>query len=287
MKLTGRKVFNVFNIALMLLLVLITAYPFYYVIIASFSDPIKLGSFSGILLKPLEPFEFGAYKEIFDNPLLISGFRNTLFIVVVGTTFNIIFSALGAYFLSQNGPMFKRGIALMIIFTMYFSGGMIPEYNLVKGLGLYNTMWSVIFPGLINTTNMIILKTAFQSVPDSLTESALLDGASYIKILFRIMIPLSKATIAVLVLYYALAHWNAWFDASIYLRDKELFPLQLAVRKLLETGADSISGDVVEVRYAQLIKYGLIVVTSTPVIMVYPFIQKYFTKGVMIGSIKS
>lgn len=287
MKLTGRKVFNVFNIALMLLLVLITAYPFYYVIIASFSDPIKLGSFSGILLRPLEPFEFGAYKEIFDNPLLISGFRNTILIVVVGTIFNIIFSALGAYFLSQNGPVFKRAIALMIIFTMYFSGGMIPEYNLVKGLGLYNTTWSLIFPGLINTTNMIILKTAFQSVPDSLTESALLDGASYIKILFRIMIPLSKATIAVLVLYYALAHWNAWFDASIYLLDKELFPLQLAVRRLLETGAETISGDFVEVRYAQLIKYGLIVVTSTPVIMVYPFIQKYFTKGVMIGSVKS
>lgn len=287
MKLTGKKVFDIFNVLLMLLLLVITAYPFYYVIIASFSDPVKLASHSGILLLPLAPYEFGAYKEIFNLPLLLSGFRNTIFIVVVGTSLNILFSALGAYFLSQKGPMFKGLVATMVIITMYFNGGMIPNYNLVRSLGLYNNIWSLILPGLINVTNMIILKTAFQSVPESLTESALLDGASYTKILFRIMLPLSKATIAVLVLYYALNHWNAWFNASIYLRDQDLFPVQLAVRRLLETGSDTTSGDFVAVRYAELIKYGLIVVVSTPIVVVYPFIQKYFTKGVMLGAVKS
>lgn len=287
MKSTGKKVFDIFNVLFMLLLLVITAYPFYYVIIASFSDPLKLASHSGILLLPLAPYEFGAYKEIFNLPLLISGFRNTLFIVVVGTSLNILFSSLGAFFLSQKGPMLKGTIATMVIITMYISGGMIPSYNLIKSLGLYNNLWSLILPGLINATNMIILKTAFESVPESLTESALLDGASYIKILFRIMLPLSKASIAVLVLYYALSHWNGWFNASIYLRDQDLFPIQLAVRRLLEEGSDTSSGDFVAVRYAELVKYGLIVVVSTPIIVVYPFIQKYFTKGVMLGAIKS
>ena len=138
MKLTGKKVFDVFNVLLMWLLLVITAYPFYYIIIASFSDPVKLASHSGILLLPLAPYEFGAYKEIFNLPLLLSGFRNTIFIVVVGTTLNIIFSALGAYFLSQNGPMFKGVVATIVIITMYFNGGMIPNYNLVRSLGLYN-----------------------------------------------------------------------------------------------------------------------------------------------------
>jgi len=268
-------------------LLVITAYPFYYIIIASFSDPVKLASHSGILLLPLAPYEFGAYKEIFNLPLLLSGFRNTIYIVVVSVTLNIIFTSLAAFFLSQKGPMLKGLVATMVLISMYFEGGMVPKYNLIRSLGLYNSTWSLILPGLINATNMIILKTAFQSVPESLTESALLDGASYTKILFKIMLPLSKATIAVLVLYYALAHWNAWFNASIYLRDSDLFPIQLVVRRLLETGSDTTSGDFVAVRYSELIKYGLIVVVSTPIIVVYPFIQKYFTKGVMLGAVKS
>jgi len=288
MSLIYRKTFilSFFNIVLMLMLVLITAYPFYYVVIASFSDPLKLAAHSGILLKPLEPYDFNAYKDVLGHPLLISGFRNTIFIVVIGTTLNLLFTALGAFFLSQSGPMFKGAVAVMIIISMYFYGGMIPSYMLIKNLGLMNSHFALILPVMIDATYMIILKTAFQSVPVSLTESALLDGASYFKILFKIMIPLSKATIAVLALYYALDYWNAWFNASIYLRDQELYPIQLAVKNLLET--DTISQpDYVTARHSQLIKYALIVVISTPVIMIYPFIQKYFTKGVMMGSVKS
>lgn len=286
MKITGKKVFNIFNILLMLFLVLITAYPLYYVVIASFSDPIKLASHSGIMLLPLEPYNFNAYKDVFEHPLLISGFRNTIVIVVVGTVLNILFTSLCAFFLSQKGPMFQGIVALMIIFTMYFNGGMVPNYMLVKNLGLMDSLWSLMLPGLINVANMIILKAAFQAVPESLTEAALIDGASYIKIMFKIMLPLSKATIAVLALYYALDYWNAWFNASIYIRDKSLYPIQLAVRNLLDSDV-AAAGDYVASRHAQLMKYAVIIVTSTPIIMIYPFIQKYFTQGVMMGSVKS
>lgn len=286
MKLTGRKVFQFFNIVLMLILILITAYPMYYVVIASFSDPIKLSAHSGILLLPLKPYNFDAYKDVFSHPLLISGFRNTLFIVIIGTTLNIIFTALGAFFLSQKGPMFKGVVAMMVIITMYFNGGLVPNYLLIKNLGLMDTHFSLILPGLINATNMIILKAVFQSVPESLTEAALLDGASYTKILYKIMLPLSKATIAVLVLYYALDYWNAWFNASIYLRKKELYPIQLAVKNLLEEDT-ALKGDYVLSRHAQLMKYAIIVVVSTPIIILYPFLQKYFEKGVMMGSVKN
>ena len=201
MKMTGKKVFNIFNVLAMLFLVLITAYPFYYVIIASFSDPVKLTSHSGILLLPLKPYEFSAYRDVLEHPLLLSGFKNTLIIVMVGTILNILFTSLGAFFLSQKGPMFKGVVAVMVIITMYFGGGMVPQYILIRNLGLMNNHMALILPGLINSVNMIILNAAFQAVPESLTESALLDGASYITILFKIMIPLSKATIAVLVLY--------------------------------------------------------------------------------------
>lgn len=286
MKLTGRKVFNVFNIISMLFLILITAYPFYYVIIASFSDPVKLSSHSGILLSPLKPYEFGAYEAVFRHPLLISGFMNTLFLAVVGTFMNLFFTALGAFFLSQKGPMFKGVIATMVIITMYFNGGLVPNYMLVKNLGLLNNHMSLILPGLINAVHMIILKTAFQSIPESLTESALLDGGSYMQILLRIMIPLSKATLAVLALYCVLGYWNGWFQASIYLRDKELYPIQLAVRNLLEEDV-ALKGDFVMTRYAQLTKYAIIVVVSTPIVILYPFLQKYFEKGVLMGSVKS
>ena len=182
--------------------------------------------------------------------------------------------------------MFKGVVAMMVIITMYFNGGLVPNYLLIKNLGLMDTHFSLILPGLINATNMIILKAVFQSVPESLTEAALLDGASYTKILYKIMLPLSKATIAVLVLYYALDYWNAWFNASIYLRKKELYPIQLAVKNLLEEDT-ALKGDYVLSRHAQLMKYAIIVVVSTPIIILYPFLQKYFEKGVMMGSVKN
>lgn len=178
----------------------------------------------------------------------------------------------------------------MIIFTMYFSGGMIPSYLNVKSLGLMDSLWALILPGAISTTNLVIMKSSFSSIPDSLIESARLDGASYGQILMRVIVPLSKATIAVMVLYYGVSHWNSWFNASIYLRNSDKFPLQLVVRNILNLASNSAmtaGGGADEIaQLADLIKYALIVVTATPILVLYPFLQKYFVKGVMVGAIK-
>ena len=290
MKLNEYKVFSFFNILLMLFIVIITAYPVYYVVIASFSDPSALSINTGLLALPLKPFTTSAYKLVFENQQILKGFANTLYVMVFGLSLNLILTALGAYFLTIKGPMLKTLITFMIIFTMYFSGGMIPSYLNIKDLSLLNSLWSLILPSAITTTNLIIMKSAFQAIPESLSESARLDGASYLQILVKIMIPLSKATMAVMVLYYGVARWNSWFAASIYLNDSDLFPLQLVMRNILNmanqmagstgAGADEMA------QLVELIKYALIVVTTAPILALYPFLQKYFVKGVMIGAVK-
>ncbi len=285
----GSKIFDFFNIIFMLVIVFITAYPVYYVVIASFSDPGLLTRHVGMLWSPIKPFTLDAYKMVFDNPSIVSGFRNTLFVMVFGLAVNMTMTAMGGYFLTIKGPFFKSAITMMIVFTMYFGGGMVPVYLNIKDLKLLDSLWSLILPAAVSTSNLIIMKAAFQAIPDSLEESARLDGASYIQILVRIMVPLSKATLAVLLLYYAVGHWNSWFSASIYLRDRDLFPLQLVTRNILNnatsTLADGIGMDEVA-QVANLIKYALIVVTTIPILLVYPFLQKYFVKGVMVGAIK-
>lgn len=286
----GSRIFDSFNIIIMLLIIFATAYPIYYVIIASFSDPGTLSRTTGLLWTPLKPFTLDAYRMLFKNPLIFSGFLNTIFILIVGLIVNMIFTTLGAYFLSLKGPMLKTSITFMIIFTMYFSGGMVPAYLNVKDLGLLDSLWALILPVAINTTNLIILKSGFQSIPDSLTESATLDGATHLQILLKIMIPLSKATLAVLVLYYAVAHWNSWFGASIYLQSSDKYPLQLVMRNILKLTSSQgmLEGVGIDeaAQVAELVKYALIVVSTAPILAVYPFLQKYFVKGVMIGAIK-
>lgn len=281
----GSNVFDWVNIVLMLLLCVVTLYPMLYVVFASFSDPATLAQHSGALLKPLGPITTEAYKMVLGIPLIATGYKNTIFVVVVGVLVNMILTIPGAYFLSLKGPMFKSPVAFLVIFTMYFSGGMIPTYLNIKDLGLMNSLWSLILPGAIGTTNMIILRTAFQTIPDSLIEAAQLDGASYMTVLLKVFLPLSKATLAVLVLYYGVAHWNAWFDASIYLYDSTKYPVQLVMRQLfMQQGTAEVDAEMAQ--YMELIKYALIVVTTVPVLCLYPFLQKYFTKGVMIGALK-
>ena len=284
-KISSGKIFDFFNIIIMLFVIVCTLYQFLYVVMASFSDPTALSTYTGLLLLPIKPYTFEAYKAVFSMPLILSGFKNTLFVLIVGVLVNMVFTILGAYFLSIKGPMLKDVVAFMIIFTMYFSGGMIPGYLNVKDLGLINSLWALILPGAIGTSNLIIMKSAFLSVPDSLVESARLDGASYIQTLTKVMLPLTKATLAVLILYYGVGHWNSWFGASIYLQDKDLYPIQLILRNLLaSTSSIAALDDIPE--YAELVKYALIVITSAPIICLYPFLQKYFTKGVMMGAVK-
>lgn len=286
----GEMAFNVFNVAFMTLMIVVTLYPFVYVFMSSVSDSTRLLSHTGLLLKPLG-FNTEAYTMVFRNPNIISGFRNTLLIVSIGTTLNLIVTCLGAYVLSRKGVPWARPVMLMIVFTMFFSGGLIPTYLLVNNwLGLGNSLAAILIPGLISTWNLIILRTSFQSIPESLIESARIDGAQDFTILFRIVIPLSMPVIAVMILFYSVGHWNSWFSAMIYLRDRSLFPLQLILREILIQNStqfmasDASSGDLEAI--GESIKFATIIIATVPILVVYPFLQKYFVKGVMIGSVK-
>jgi len=286
----GERIFDAVNIVFMIIMIIITLYPMLYVVFASFSNPGKFMMHYGPLWYPLD-FTLVSYKAVFKNPNIWNGYRNTLFVVIVGTTINMLLTIIGGYVLSRKNWLLRRPLSLGIVFTMYFSGGLIPFYFVVRALQLDNTLWALIIPTAINTYNMIIMRTAFASVPDSLEESAKLDGASHFTILFKIMVPLVVPTIAVLILYYAVGHWNSWFNAMIFLtRSRSKFPLQLILREIL------IQGSLTEMTLgagmddkemiSETIKYAVIVVSTVPILCLYPFLQKYFIKGIMIGAIK-
>ena len=287
----GEKAFNVFNIIFMLVMMFVMFYPMWHVLCASFSDARLLSAHTGVLLWP-EGYSVTAYKLMMKNPMILRGYGNTLFILVFGLLLNMVMTCLAAYVLSRRNVMLNRVITIFIVFTMYFNGGLIPTYLNIKSLGLMDSLWAVIVPGAISTYNMIVLRTGFASVPESLEESAKIDGASSLRILWQIILPLSKATVAVICLYYAVAHWNSWFSAMLYLNERELFPLQLILREILiqndtssmVTAMDVGAGDSSFV--SETVKYAVIIVSVVPILCVYPFIQKYFTKGVMVGAVK-
>ncbi len=286
----GERAFNVVNIGLLLALVLVTAYPMLYVVFASLSEPSQLISNRGALIRPLG-FSLDAYRLVLQNPMIAIGYRNTLFYVVVGTALNMLLTCLGAYALSRRNLMLKTPIMILIVFTLFFNGGLIPTFLLVgQTLQMQDTVWSLIVPTAINTWNLIILKTAFESVPVSLEEAARIDGANDFTILFRVVLPLSLPALAVVVLFYAVGHWNAYFNALVYIHSRDLYPLQLVLREILITSnVESMttgvsSGDQFQV--GQTIKYATIVVATLPIVAIYPFLQKYFVKGALIGAIK-
>ena len=287
----GKIIFDIFNYVLMIMLVIITIYPFLYVIFASFSDPAELIKLNGILLRPAG-FSLEGYKAVISNKEIFTGYMNTIFYVVVGTSCSVFFTILTAYPLSKKNLKYGRYVMLMIIFTMFFSGGMIPSYLTVKNLGLLNTRGAIIIPGLILTYNLIIMRTSFSAIPSAVEESAKIDGANDFTILFRIVVPLSWSVIAVMVLYYGVGQWNAWFNASIYLKDRKLFPLQLFLREILiNSSTDKMvqsagSGSGAKASLEEFLKNALVVVSTVPIMIVYPFLQKHFVKGVMIGAVK-
>ncbi|HIS56887.1 MAG TPA: carbohydrate ABC transporter permease [Candidatus Fimimorpha excrementavium] len=286
----GYRIFSICNYILLSMIALACLYPFYYVVAASFSNPEALMRHQGLLLFPLQEMTLDGYDMVFNNELVLSGFANTFFVLVVGLIFNMVLTVIGAYVLSLKDLMLRRPLTLFIIVTMYFSGGLIPTYLNIKNLGMLDSLWSLIIPGAIATSNLIIMRSAFMAVPEALSEAARIDGASHVQILFQIMLPLVKATLAVMVLYYGVSHWNSWFNASIYLRTPSQYPLQLVLRNIL---VESQTGDMMQdigaarsPQVQQLIKYALIVVSSVPIIVVYPFLQRFFQKGVMIGAVK-
>ncbi len=286
---SGEKIFTVFNYLFLTFLMLVTIYPFIYVAMASVSDPALFMEHSGLLAHPLG-FSTDAYKMVFNNPMVLVSYKNTAVYVVLGTTLSMILTTFGAYGLSRKNLYLKNIIMMYVTFTMFFSGGLIPTYLLVRSLGLTNTMGALIIPNAIKIWNLIVMRTYFVNIPDSLEESAKLDGANDIKILFSIMLPISMPIIAVMILFYAVDQWNAWFDAMIYLKNRDLYPLQLVLREILiSSETQNMSTDAAGVDKAligEIIKYATTIVATLPILFVYPFLQKYFVKGVMVGAIK-
>ena len=289
MKTRGEKIADGVLYALLAIITLVALYPIWYVVMASISDGNALMRHTGPVLWP-QGLSFAAYKVVLNNKSIYFGYANTIFYVVVGTVINMILTTLGAYVLSRRHFFWRSPIMMLITITMFFSGGMIPTYLLVEKLRLVDTRWSLIIPGAVNAYNLIIMRTAFAGVPDALEESAKIEGANDFQIMCRIYVPVSKATIAVIVLYYAVSHWNGWFSAVLYLRTRALYPLQILLREILiEKSLDSMKGDINMEdldMISDTIKYATVIISSLPIMLLYPFLQKYFVKGVMIGSVK-
>lgn len=292
MRTRGEKAFEVFNVIFMLLLCLVTLYPVWHVLMASVSDPNILYTDRGFYFLPKGTISFRGYQLVMDNPNIISGFINTIFYLVAGTVMCMFVTIMGAYTLSRKGVYWNKWIMKGIIVTMYFQGGLIPFYIQMKNFHLLDNPLAILLPLMVNTWNLIVLRTAFTGVPESLIESAKLDAASDWRILWQIVVPVSKATVAVITLFYAVRFWNEWFYPSLFLSSKEKWPLQLVLREiLLKNDTNSMTqlsavGQTGAERYRILVKYCTIIVATVPIFVVYPLVQKYFVAGVMVGSVK-
>jgi len=288
----GEKIFAVFNYIFLFVLAFITLYPMWHILMASFSDPIYILAHRGFYFWPRGVPNIRGYILVFENPNILIGYQNTVFYVVIGTILSMFSTVLGAYVLSRKGLYWNSKIMKMIVFTMFFQGGLMPFYIQVRNMGLLDSRWSIILPIMVSSFNLIILRTTFAAVPDSLIESAKLDGATDWRIVWQIVVPVSKAAIAVIALFYAVNYWNQWFNPSIFLNDRTLWPVQLVLRSILienDFGAMVQVGGVGQTgveRYRMLVRYTTIVVATVPILLIYPFIQKYFVHGVMIGSLK-
>lgn len=288
----GDKIFDAVNTALLILVLVIVLYPLYFVLIASLSDSSAVLN-GEVWLWPKD-ITFTGYEKIFKNKDLLVGYANTILYTVLGTSINLAMTVMAAYPLSRRDLYGRNSLMAMFVFTMFFSGGLIPTYLLVKNLGMINTVWAMVLPSAVSVYNIIIMRTFFQTtIPVEIQESASIDGCSNLQILFRIVLPLSAPIIAVMVLFYAVGHWNSYFNALIYLTDRGKFPLQLYLREILIQGqanqllegTDELA-HVSKVMESETIKYAVVLFANLPVLLLYPFLQKYFVKGMVIGAIK-
>ncbi|MFD2115764.1 carbohydrate ABC transporter permease [Paenibacillus yanchengensis] len=284
------RLFEIANATVLTCVLIIILYPLIFVLSASISNPLLVIR-GDILLFPKE-ITFQAYKQVFQHTEVWQGFTNTLVYTIAGTILNLVLTIMGAYPLSRRTLPGRKYIMVIILLTMFFSGGLIPTYLVIKQLGLINSYWVMVLPGAISVYNLIVMRTFFENIPEELHEAATIDGASTMKTLTRIVLPLSIPIIAVMVLFYGVTHWNAFFNGLIYLSDRTKYPLQLIIREILiqsqmqqmlDQADDSAAAQLLS---AEGIKYALIVVTSLPVLVLYPMLQRYFVKGVMIGAIK-
>lgn len=289
----GDKVFNWFNLVLVGILTLIILYPLLFVVFASLSDPRQI--FDHVLLLWPRGFTLDGYKRVFGNSDIWMGFKNAIIYTGLGTVVNVVMTTLAAYPLSRRDFRGRNVITMLFTFTMFFSGGLIPTYLVNQALGIVNTMWVMIIPGAISVYNMIIMRTYFQqNIPLELEESAFIDGATDMQLLLKIVLPLSTPIIAVMMMFYGVGRWNGYFDAMIYLSDRNLFPLQLILREILVQNqmGDSVNQAIMTANQSEVnslkqsIKYAVVVVSSVPVLIFYPVVSKYFEKGIMVGAIK-
>lgn len=288
-------IFDTVNFILLTIIFLSVAYPLYFIIISSFSDP-KAVAGGDVAFIPIR-VTFDGYLEVFKNDSVMRGFFNSLIYTTCGTLLNLGVTLPTAYALSRNDFAGNRFVMVFYLITMFVSGGMMPTYLVVKDTVGLDTMWALIVPGALSVYNMIVARTFFKtSLPLEMLEAAKIDGCGNTRFFFKIALPLSSAIIAILVLFYGIGHWNSYFSALLYLSDKKLFPLQLVLRSILVQNADQLGRGSVTVQemaeierrrqLIELMKYSLIIVSSVPVMLLYPAIQKYFVKGVMIGSVK-
>lgn len=289
----GDRIFAIINYILLTVFAILALYPLIYVLFASISDPIAVNS-GKMVLWPIG-FNLKGYKAILDNEWILIGYRNSIFYTIAGTILNVLVTFMASYSLSRK-DMFGHGvITFFFIFTMWFGGGLIPTFIVVKNLGLVNTPYVLLLLGLISVYNCIICRSFISSsIPGELQEAARIDGASDFQIVWRIIFPLSGPVLAILALYYALGHWNSYFNALIYLDNRKLQPLQIFLREILienkrvsiPTDIEDLEAMIERTQMAQTLKYSLIIVASLPMLIIYPFVQKFFVKGVMIGSVK-
>lgn len=280
----------IINKIIIAFLVLITVLPMGYILIASFMDPQVLAN-QGISLNP-QDWTVDGYKRVLGDNAILRGFINSLIYSTAFAVLTVIISVLTAYPLSKKDLVGRRWINYFLIFTMFFGGGLVPTYLLIKNLGMLNTIWSIIVPGAVNVWNIILARTYFQGLPDELVEAAVIDGANDFQIFLKIMLPLAKPIMFVLFLYAFVGQWNSYFDAMIYIKDPNLAPLQLVLRNILiqsevsqnMIGAQAAMNEMKKI--AEMIKYATIIISSLPLIVMYPFFQKYFDKGIMAGSLK-
>ncbi|WP_309121489.1 carbohydrate ABC transporter permease [Paenibacillus sp.] len=285
------RIVGIFIYAVLSVILLIVLYPLVFVASASISNPLAVLR-GEMWLFPKE-LSFVGYERIFANREILTGYGNTILYTALGTSLNLVMTVLASYPLSRKDFTGRHAITAFIVFTMFFSGGLIPTYLLVKNLGLVNTMWALIVPGAVSVWNIIIMRTFFQtSIPNEIQESASIDGCSNFQTLWRIVLPLSMPIIAVMILFYGVGHWNSYFNALIYLNDRELYPLQLFLREILiKSEVDQMAGSMnastqTYLMEAEAIKYAIVLVANVPVLLLYPFLQKYFVKGMMIGALK-
>ena len=286
-KTLGEHIFDVFNTALMIILCLVFIYPFIYEVNLSISDSATASRMSLRLLPSLPP-EFTAYKEILTNPAFLLSVENTLIRTIGGTALTVLATFFGAWVLSKRRMPLNRLMTIMILFTMFFSGGLIPTYLNMKKLGLIGTRWALILPSLTSAWYLLIARNFISSLPASLEEAAVIDGAGVLDILFRIVMPLSKPVMAVIALWSSLGHWNSWYDAMLYAPSKKLTVLSLYLRRILvENSKDDITGLVENQRMTpETVKAAIIVVSVFPLVAAYPLFQRYFIKGVQVGAVK-